>query len=75
MSTEPKYPVWYDRVEWRALAPHLQRRNGGTESLVSRLFCHRTFALEMTPNMKLDQYSEYELRILAQMSKQKHRRP
>ena len=71
---EAKYPVWYDKEEWKALAPHLQRKNGGTESIVARLFCYRTFAKEMTPNMRLEHYTEMELRILADVSRSKHRR-
>lgn len=71
---ETKYLVWYDKTTWRALAPHLQRKHGGTESIVARLFCHRTFALEKTPDMQLDEYTEYELRILADVSRQKHSR-
>lgn len=72
--SETKYPVWYDREDWRALAPHLQRKHGGTESIVARLFCYRTFSKEIGPNMKLGHYTEHELRILADVSRSKHRR-
>lgn len=66
--------MFYDRKNWRALAPHLQRKLGGTESIVARLFCYKTFAMEVGPDMELGHYTEHELRILAQMSKQFHKR-
>jgi len=71
---ETKYPIVYDRTEWRPLAPHLQRNHGGTESIVARLFCYRTFSKEMTPNMEVLHLTEYEIRVLADVTRAKHPR-